>query len=188
MPIENTAAKEPMDHVAGIFFEGPTDYIEGMEAAGQSQLVASTVLPRKTQNPDTDEDFEALGFTFGASVQGDELFREATLPEGWTKQATDHSMWSEVVDTRGIRRVSVFYKAAFYDRDAFMRIDNVGAAMASSYIYSDGEPIQPIDRLTEEEREQYREALRGYLTNADEHPDIYGDRVPKVQARLAELT
>jgi predicted secreted protein len=30
-------------------------------------------------------------------------------------------MWSYIVDDEGTQRVAIFYKAAFYDRDAFMR-------------------------------------------------------------------
>lgn len=108
---------------------GVTEFIEAQERAGQQQLVASTLLPTRV-NHGTDADFEAVGFTFGKPVNGDTLFRPATLPEGWEKQGSDHDMWSYIVDGLGRQRVSVFYKAAWYDRDAFMSLISL-----STYVY-----------------------------------------------------
>lgn len=49
----------------------------------------------------------------------DDLFYNVELPSGWAIKATDHSMWNDVIDNKGRKRISFFYKAAFYDRDAF---------------------------------------------------------------------
>lgn len=89
-----------------------------MEAAGQQQLVNSDRLPVDTDGQD--QAFIDLGFTFGEPDADDPLFRPATLPEGWTRRASDHDMWSYLVDETGTDRVSIFYKAAFYDRRAHM--------------------------------------------------------------------
>lgn len=98
--------------------------IEGQERAGQAQLVHSDRLP--THLDDSDQAvFEALGFTFGEPDPSDSLFRPATLPEGWKREAADHAMWSYIVDELGRRRVAIFYKAAFYDRRAFMRLNTL---------------------------------------------------------------
>lgn len=88
--------------------------IEAQEKAGQALLVASTNMP-KEMHPSR-EAFEKVGFKFGNEV--DELFLSATLPPGWTRAATDHSMHSKILDEQGRERVSIFYKAAFYDRRA----------------------------------------------------------------------
>lgn len=93
--------------------------IEAQEAAGQAMLVASQQLPRDVSNA-TREQLEAIGFKFGADV--DELFVAATLPTGWKKVAGDHPMHSTIVDDKGRERASIFYKAAFYDRRAHMRM------------------------------------------------------------------
>lgn len=96
--------------------------IEASEKRSQQELVASTLMPlklgglRDNQRPM----FEAAGFAFGDAV--DEVFQSATLPLGWTRKATDHSMHSDILDGRGRRRVEVFYKAAFYDRRADARL------------------------------------------------------------------
>lgn len=89
--------------------------IEAQEAAGQAMLCASAQLPKELHGC-TRESLEALGFKFGNDV--DELFVTCTLPPGWKKQATDHSMHSDLLDDQGRKRAGIFYKAAFYDRRA----------------------------------------------------------------------
>lgn len=135
MAIENTADREPLIHVAGML-GGTERYITEMESAGQSQLVNSDRLP--TDRGD-DAPFLELGFTFGDPEQGDPMFCPATLPDGWKREGSDHAMWSYLVDGLGRRRASIFYKAAFYDRRAFMRMET-----PSSYVQSklwDGTPV-----------------------------------------------
>lgn len=123
MAIENTSRRDAAIHLLGAMSDGTSGYIEGMEAAGQRQLVASASLPTDSRNHDAD--FIALGFTFGDPDPNDPLFRPATLPDGWEKEGSDHAMWSFILDQFNRRRVAVFYKAAFYDRRAFMRLETV---------------------------------------------------------------
>lgn len=96
------------------------------ELDGQRQLVSSDRLPSKIIGRGTmteaRAEFEALGFTFGDPDPDDPLFMPATLPDGWQREGSEHAMGSYVTDTLGRRRVSVFYKAAFYDRDANMSL------------------------------------------------------------------
>jgi len=103
---------------------GTDQVIAEQERAGQAQLINSDRLPADLSGDDQAA-FEALGFTFGEPDPGDPLFRPATLPEGWKREGSDHDMWSYVVDQLGRRRVAVFYKAAFYDRRAFMRLNTL---------------------------------------------------------------
>lgn len=88
--------------------------IERQEAQGQRDLVNSANLP--TEAPW--KELAALGVIKGERV--DDLFTSATLSEGWKKEATDHSMWSKLVDADGKVIAQIFYKAAFYDRSAHM--------------------------------------------------------------------
>lgn len=88
--------------------------IEAQEKAGQALLVASTDMPKEMRP--SREAFEKVGFQFGAEV--DDIFLSAKLPADWTRKATEHSMHSTIVDEQGRERVSIFYKAAFYDRRA----------------------------------------------------------------------
>jgi hypothetical protein len=103
----------------GMIFGGSAS-IERQEAEGQRELVNSTQIP--TDAP-PDDLLKAVGFELGPVTDGDPLFRQATLPPGWKKQPTDHSMWSEIVDDKGRKRFSVFYKAAYYDRGAHMHAE-----------------------------------------------------------------
>jgi len=84
------------------------------EKAGQQQLVKSTMFPKEGNA--TDEQLASGGFVLGRDI--DDLFREATLPAGWTKVGTDHDMHSDLLDAQGNKRGGIFYKAAFYDRNA----------------------------------------------------------------------
>lgn len=104
--------------------KNPTDGVLDQEAADQRDFVSSDTLPANLRGtmPDPKAFLTTLGFKFGDTVPGDDLFQYVTLPEGWRKVATDHSMWSSVVDEKGRERLSVFYKAPFYDRDAFANI------------------------------------------------------------------
>lgn len=50
-----------------------------------------------------------------------DLFYEVTLPGGWQiKPDGDSVYWSNLIDENGKCVCSIFYKAAFYDRDAFV--------------------------------------------------------------------
>jgi hypothetical protein len=123
----NTSAHPLLNALAGMEAHlrtgDSTNMVLEQEAQGQTELVNSEVLPTRINSPhgvDVKAKLTELGFKFGNVV--DDLFQEVTLPAGWKKVATDHSMWSKVVDDQGRERISIFYKAAFYDRDAFMNV------------------------------------------------------------------
>lgn len=97
----------------------PEGMINRSEKRGQTALVNSEVLPQRC-NVGSREELEQMGIVFGDNA--DDLFVYITLPEGWKKEATNHSMWSKLFDDQARERASIFYKAAFYDRDAFMTI------------------------------------------------------------------
>lgn len=99
----------------------PTEFIERQEAQGQRSLVQSETLPVDIIDGKK-EDLEKSGIKFLGEVPGDELFQFVELPEGWKKQATNHSMWSKLFDDKGRERASIFYKDAFYDRAAHLSI------------------------------------------------------------------
>jgi hypothetical protein len=86
--------------------------IEAQEKAGQAMLPKDMGYKPPTREAIT----AATGIQFG--VDADDLFVNVTLPPGWKLQATDHSMWSDLLDADGVKRAGIFYKAAFYDRNA----------------------------------------------------------------------
>lgn len=177
--------------LAGSMGGDPSAPILAQEAQGQREIVHSDVLPRvNSVSDDKDADFEALGFVFGEQVEGDPLFRRASLPEGWTREGSSHSMWSYLCDERGVQRVAVFYKAAFYDRDAFMHRINPGFEAASKFLYSEpGDPgyaetFEVDPRFTEEERKDALAKAQSYAEDPyyrEHHPE----RVARAQQIIA---
>lgn len=127
--------------------ESPSKAIEMQEKRGQQAVVRNQRLPKKVNDhsiPDdirwngvkdsmeyeerreivtqnninyTRQQYEKMGIT--VIDEYDDLFWNVKLPEGWEIKATDHSMWNNLFDDKGRLRADFFYKAAFYDRDAF---------------------------------------------------------------------
>lgn len=114
--------------------------IEAQEAAGQAAFVRSETLPKEMLHGCTREKLEAMGIRFGEDA--DDLFVFVTLPEGWTKRPTDHSMWSELLDEKGRKRAGIFYKAAFYDRNAHISLDRRYRVDAYNSCTADGSPAE----------------------------------------------
>lgn len=104
--------------------------IEAQEKQGQIEQSFSDTLPVDgTSTEDARKQFEVLGFIFkmdrtAAQNQGrDEIFVGVQFPKGWRKSPTDHSMWTDLLDDKGRKRGSIFYKAAFYDRSTYIRLN-----------------------------------------------------------------
>lgn len=182
--VTNTSAK---DQIETNFAVAALGGIEWQEAQGQRELVNSEVLPTEIGYHESLLTYERLGFSFGDEVDGDPLFRHATLPDGWSRKASDHSMWSGIVDERGIERVGIFYKAAFYDRRASMQIANVGNALANKVLYGEM-PDLDWSLLTRDEWESFRDGVTQMRGNIERHPDIYGDHAEQCDEadRLAD--
>lgn len=115
---------------AGLLLEamvrgGAPQMIEAQEARGQRDAVNSDQLPTKgLVGREERKVWEAMGIEILAEdtkTPEDNLFTFVKLPKGWKKKATDHAMWNNLVDDKGRVRGTFFYKAAFYDRDAFIR-------------------------------------------------------------------
>ncbi len=102
--------------------KGAGDAILRQEADGQRSFTSSDTLPTEMSKEDR-KILKKAGVKFGSPVPGDSLFTYVTLPAGWKKVPTSHSMWSDLVDDKGRKRASIFYKAAFYDRKAHLGTD-----------------------------------------------------------------
>ncbi len=102
---------------------GNPNAIEQQEAQGQRELVNSLQLPIRCNSPrgvNASEQYNKMGIKTLTGSKGDDLFLGVKLPTGWKKEATTHSMWNNLIDDKGRIRATFFYKAAFYDRDAFI--------------------------------------------------------------------
>lgn len=112
--------------------ESPSKAIENQEKRGQRMVVECRRLPKATNgcsniHPKRD-DFEFTKSQYekmGIKIidNSDDLFWGVQLPGGWEIKATDHSMWNDLIDDKGRVRATFFYKAAFYDRDAFINFN-----------------------------------------------------------------
>jgi hypothetical protein len=110
------------------------------ESRGQRELVAAagSLLPATGTINDSggtwfeetpmEELWKLYGVKIGEPVEGDEIWVRAELPQGWHILATDHSMWTKLVDNKGRIRARIFYKAASYDREAFIQPERRFAA------------------------------------------------------------
>ena len=115
----------PMGFLADVMVRGGSEAILHQEASGQRSFVGSDTLPTdigRHSDYDMKAILEATGVKFLGVVEGDDMFQYVEFPQGWKKVATDHSMWSKLVDDKGRERASIFYKAAFYDRSAHMSL------------------------------------------------------------------
>ncbi len=118
-PIPNTTKLVAENPELGLLMGRPGN-IEKQEAEGQQMLCASSQLPTKLLHDLTEEHLVAMGLVLGEPTPDDPLFREATLPAGWSVKPTDHPMWSDIVDAKSRKRLQVFYKASFHDRRAHL--------------------------------------------------------------------
>lgn len=121
----NTTTKD--SHVEWLFGGNP-DAIVAQEAEGQKELIESLQLPRKCSQPrditNASEQYQKMGIKVFPTSKGDELFIGVKLPDGWKKEATEHEMWNNLIDDKGRTRATFFYKAAFYDRKAFVNFNH----------------------------------------------------------------
>lgn len=86
-----------------------------------SVILPTDILPTdmgRHSDYNTKAILEAAGVKFLGVVEGDDMFQYVALPQAWKKVATDHYMWSKLVDEKGRERARIFYKAAVYDRSA----------------------------------------------------------------------
>jgi hypothetical protein len=155
-----------MEMLAMAMIMGSDNAIYHQEKCGQTSFVNSVDLPTRILGG-TDEQLTKMGIKLGEPYEDDKIFRPVELPEGWHKESTDHSMHSNLLDDKGRKRVSIFYKAAWYDRSAHMgleprfKISRDWSDEADSYVQCRvldcGEPIFETDRVTKVMKEDGRE-------------------------------
>ena len=119
---EQQAKSHPELFLAEALVVGTSKTIENQERRGQESFVGSDTLPADLRPDIAKAVLEQAGTKFLGPVQGDPMFEYVELPAGWKKVATDHAMWSKLVDAKGRERAAIFYKAASYDRSAFLSL------------------------------------------------------------------
>lgn len=119
-PSEEEAEADLASNVPNVSGHSPR-FILKQEAGAQQAVAESEIwLIARRLNPrgDSRRDLEKLGF----KIKGvyDDLFYEVDPPQGWSKSTEGY--WTKVRDETGSERFNQFFKAAFYDRDAFVNI------------------------------------------------------------------
>lgn len=127
-----------LNDLLNLFVAAVPGGIEAQEAQGQREFVRAETLPIKCLYCERKQ-IEAMGIVYGEPV--DDLFVKVQLPEGWRKERTDHSMWSNLLDAKGRKRASIFYKAAFYDLDAHIGL-NAFHTIDTEFLAEDGFRIE----------------------------------------------
>jgi hypothetical protein len=94
--------------------------IERQEAEGQQWFLTHQVLPKEALNDKSQ--LEAWGFVFGEQV--DDLFVSCQYPAGWyVKGASWTPYYSGLHDVKDRIRIIIFYRAAFHNRKAQLKIN-----------------------------------------------------------------
>lgn len=147
--------------------------IEASERQGQRELERSSQLPFKIgggyKEPVYEEivkEYEKHGIKVLQKSKGDDLFVDVVLPEGWKIKGTGHAMWNNVIDQNGRIRATFFYKAAFYDRDAFLNFDTRYSFHAMTYLPSDEKghyEIQKVKKRFQPQGAVYDEEGNGFI-------------------------
>ena len=148
--------------------------IERQEAHQQYVLTNNCDLPIEC---DDWEKLESWGIIKGAET--DPLFVSCVLPEGWSKVATGHSMWSNLVDNEGLIRASIFYKGAFYDRSAHTQVITERYCVFKNYNIEEGEAYEIRDSATNTTVQQYPTGYWGFIVE-DQSVLGFGNKAKKV--------
>ncbi len=110
---------------------GTPEGIRAPEAEGKQLMLTGRYLPVSWQRPSYDKPpvwtpdtvTETFGLTFEHDPE-DQIFYRVTLPDGWRvaphPDSPDHDMWTVLIDGDDRVVANIFYKAAFYDRSAYM--------------------------------------------------------------------
>lgn len=169
--------------LANFFVASRPGGIERQEAEGQQSMIAGSLLPIKINNDGLT--WENLVAQWGVSfTPADDLFYSVKLPAGWKVVPTKHSMNSLLVDERGRERAHVFYKAAFYDRHADLRLVNRYAVEFFVERDADNQPITSGYRLIDRSTNSVIETIG---TTAYDAWDASDKLSAKARQRLIEL-
>jgi hypothetical protein len=173
--------------------------IEQQEAEGQTSFVASTHMPIKI-NAGPRCGGEKVYTDMGIKVLGidpnDQLFFNVVLPDGWQKKPTGHSMWNDLLDNLGRKRGSIFFKAAFYDYEAFFNQDcrfyirvEPTDAYKSEISYEEREALPIIGRVYDGDTQIVFETVPAQRENAktrEERTAEYWDKQDEIKKSLQD--
>jgi hypothetical protein len=116
--------EEGLELLMDAMLHGPDGAVERQEAREQQRSVEPCLIGRDFGHGERAQKQRAALVAAGLQFtgEGDEVLERVVLPWGWKLVPTDHSMWSHLVDETGAKRAECFYKGAFYDRKAHVRV------------------------------------------------------------------
>lgn len=108
--------------------------INNIEKQGRDNILSKTQLPiyaseingkRFWEREDSKELVKEKYKEIGIEIinKENDLFYNVKLPENIKLKPTESNYWTNLIDNNGKELGSIFYKAVFYDRDAFIFID-----------------------------------------------------------------
>jgi hypothetical protein len=105
---------------ADVFFGGKSldKALDDQQEQAQETFSNSGTLP--LVGTEDRKPWEAMGFKF--TDEKDNLFVRVDMPEGWKFGKQEGGYHSYLLDDQGRSRAYMFYKGAFYDQDAFIRL------------------------------------------------------------------
>jgi len=107
--------------------ESMTAVLEAQQKRDVENIVETQLLPIKHGDGKEKEQNEYRNWlqVSGITVveQYDNLMMRVLLPEGWTFKRDAGGYWTYVLDEKGRKRASFFYKSAFWDRESFFCFD-----------------------------------------------------------------
>ena len=89
-----------------------------------------------------DNDHQILkqyGIKFNGIVEGDEMFENVELPEGWSVVETDKPEWFSLDDNEGHSRATIHYSSSDWRRYAWLRVSR-RFDIVPDYDYEDENP------------------------------------------------
>lgn len=108
--------------------------INNIEKQGRDNILSKTQLPiyaskindkRFWEREDSKELVKEKYKEIGIEIinKENDLFYNVKLPENIKLKPTESNYWTNLIDNNDKKLGSIFYKAVFYDRDAFIFID-----------------------------------------------------------------
>lgn len=107
--------------------------IDNIERSGRDNIINKTQLPiyansinKQHYNIKNNKELVLKKYKeLGIEVINEEndLFYNVKLPKNIKLKSSESNYWTYLVDDKGTELASIFYKAVFYDRDAFININ-----------------------------------------------------------------
>jgi hypothetical protein len=83
-------------------------------------VIKSVALPVDMGEHDQ-QILKQYGVKFNGLVEGDEMFENVELPDGWCVVETDKPEWFSLDDDEGNSRAVIYYSTSYYKRYAWLR-------------------------------------------------------------------